>query len=65
MITVCHYTHAVLISRKQNGLFYIVGTNEDAIIHVIANRTNAQRQKIKKKFKTAYGEVKSLFSVLN
>ncbi|VDI14373.1 annexin A7/11, partial [Mytilus galloprovincialis] len=31
------------------------GTNEDAIIHVIATRCNAQRQELKTCFKTAYG----------
>lgn len=42
----------IFLDKAMDG----AGTNEDAIIHVIANRTNAQRQKIKKKFKTAYGE---------
>ncbi|XP_064624237.1 annexin A5-like [Lineus longissimus] len=32
-----------------------LGTNEDAIIHVVATRCNAQRQELKKKFKTMYG----------
>ncbi|XP_052068633.1 annexin A7-like [Mytilus californianus] len=31
------------------------GTNEDAIIHVITTRCNAQRQELKKAFKTSYG----------
>ena len=32
-----------------------LGTDEAAIIKVIANRNNAQRQKIKSAYKTAYG----------
>ena len=32
-----------------------LGTNEAAIIKIIANRTNAQRQKIKLTYKSAYG----------
>nr|XP_022327032.1 annexin A4-like isoform X2 [Crassostrea virginica] len=32
------------------------GTNEEAIIHVIAHRSNEQRQVLKKKFKTSYGQ---------
>ena len=31
------------------------GTDEDALIKIVANRTNAQRQKIKDEYKTAYG----------
>ncbi|XP_061174954.1 annexin A5-like [Saccostrea echinata] len=32
-----------------------LGTNEDAITHVLTTRNNAQRQQLKKMFKTAYG----------
>lgn len=32
-----------------------LGTNEDAITHVITTRNNAQRQDLKKKYKTSYG----------
>ena len=31
------------------------GTDEDALIKIVANRSNAQRQKIKEEYKTAYG----------
>ena len=31
------------------------GTDEDALIKIVANRTNSQRQKIKEEYKTAYG----------
>jgi hypothetical protein len=33
------------------------GTNDDAIIHVVSTRCNAQRQTLKKKFKVDYGRV--------
>ena len=32
------------------------GTDEKAIIQVLANRTNAQRQQIEAQFKTLYGK---------
>ena len=34
-----------------------VGTDEKAIISVVAYRSNAQRQQIKEKFKAMYGKV--------
>ena len=36
-----------------------VGTDEKAIISVVAHRSNAQRQEIKVKFKALYGKVRS------
>lgn len=36
------------------------GTNEAAIIEVIAHRTNAQRQRIKEAYKLTVGKVSSL-----
>uniref|UniRef100_A0A4W3IBD5 Annexin n=1 Tax=Callorhinchus milii TaxID=7868 RepID=A0A4W3IBD5_CALMI len=35
-----------------------IGTDEDAIIEILANRTVAQRQQILQSFKTAYGRVR-------
>jgi len=34
------------------------GTDEQAIIDVVRNRSNVQRQQIKKLFKTMYGKVR-------
>ncbi|ESO89070.1 hypothetical protein LOTGIDRAFT_106233 [Lottia gigantea] len=39
----------------QTVLYYIIGTNEDAIIHIVSTRCNEQRQQLKKSFKTSYG----------
>ena len=36
---------------------HFIGTDEKAIISVLAYRSNSQRQKIKLKFKTLYGRV--------
>ncbi|XP_060066615.1 annexin A7-like [Ylistrum balloti] len=41
----------IYLDAAMDGL----GTNEDAIIHVVTTRCNSQRQELKKKFKTAYG----------
>jgi len=37
------------------------GTDEEAIINVVSNRSNQQRQDIKRMFKTMYGKVISEF----
>ena len=38
---------------------FLTGTDEKAIIDVLAHRTNEQRQQIKTMFKTMYGRVRS------
>jgi len=40
--------------------FCFQGTDEKAIIDVVSNRSNDQRQKIKAAFKTMYGKVCSV-----
>ena len=42
---------AAAIRKAMEGF----GTDEDALIKIVANRSNAQRQKIKEEYKTAYG----------
>ena len=44
------------IAQIRHGFFQL-GTDEKAIIHVLARRSNEQRQQIKLKFKTIYGKV--------
>ena len=41
-------------------LALLAGTNEKAIISVVAYRSNAQRQQIKEKFKSIYGKVSQI-----
>jgi hypothetical protein len=36
-----------------------LGTDENAVVEVIASHTNEQRQEIKDKYKTMYGKVRS------
>ena len=40
--------------------FFSLGTNEEAIIKIVAHRTNEQRQLIRNKFKALYRKVQYL-----
>jgi len=42
---------------QSNSFFFSQGTNERALIDIIANRSNVQRQQIKLQYKTMYGVV--------
>lgn len=46
-------------------LSVIVGTDENAIIEVLAGHINYERQEIKKMYKTMFGQVKQIKRVLN
>lgn len=50
----------IIMSSYMKLPLYFQGTDEQAIINVVANRSNDQRQKIKAAFKTMYGKVCSL-----
>lgn len=60
------------IKISQNHVFkhllmlsVIVGTDENAIIEVLAGHINYERQEIKKMYKTMFGQVKQIKRVLN
>lgn len=46
-------------------LSVIVGTDENAIIEVLAGHINYERQEINKMYKTMFGQVKQIKRVLN
>lgn len=46
-------------------LSVIVGTDENAIIEVLAGHINYERQEIKKMYKTMFGQVEQIKRVLN
>lgn len=55
-----HSLGGITGSSHMKLLFCLQGTDEQAIINVVANRSNDQRQKIKAAFKTMYGKVRSI-----
>lgn len=55
-----HSLGGIIMSSYMKLPFCFQGTDEQAIINVVANRSNDQRQKIKAAFKTMYGKVCSL-----
>ena len=52
-----HTTYTSTTSHTSTTCSTYVGTDEKAIINVLAYRSNAQRQEIKLKFKSLYGKV--------
>jgi len=53
------------ISKDFNAMnLFSQGTQERALIDIIANRSNLQRQQIKLQYKTMYGEVCILIKLI-
>ncbi len=48
-----------------NTVYYLVGTDEAAIIKVFANRSAVQRKAIASKYLAAYGKVNDRFTLIN
>lgn len=47
----------VFIEHLNEQVAFFLGTTESIITHIVATRCNAQRQRLKKMFKTMYGRV--------
>ena len=60
MCVTCSDGPLVLILNDWTILLLYLGTNEQAIVHICSTRDNAQRQKLKKMFKTAFGKVRNI-----
>lgn len=52
-----HFDPEAACKKVYNGIKGL-GTDENAIVQVIASHTNQQRQEIKEKYKTMYGKVR-------
>jgi hypothetical protein len=55
---VTELTHFTIYTYAFTYFCIFSGTDEKAIIDILAYRTNSQRQDIKKMFKTCFGKVK-------
>lgn len=60
MCVTCSGGPIVLILTDWTILLLYLGTNEQAIVYICSTRDNAQRQELKKMFKTAFGKVMNI-----